>query len=128
MPFSKDQVSTCFMGFSVWSLVCAVGDYSWEVISPTAQRGRVRVTCSPSSLEYTPFSWHPLLALKDSADTISSRNARQPLPGPGAPLSTTESVLPSITLQVPPPLACVLLQGKKQVESYQTMLANHKHL
>lgn len=45
--------------------------------------------------------------------------------GQGPPLGTTDPMLPSVTLQVPPPLSWVLLQGKKQFESYQMRLVSH---
>lgn len=85
----------------------------------------VRVTCSSSCLQHPPFSWGLLLALKDTL-------FQKCLPTSGwvraLALSTADLILPSITLQVPPPLAWVLLRGKKQFESYPMTLASHRCL
>lgn len=44
----------------------------------------VRATCGSLSLEYTLFSWGHFLAFKDPFNTLSSRNACQPLTESGA--------------------------------------------
>lgn len=65
-PFSRGQVSTQSPGlFGLEPVVCS-GGLSPPQLSEVGLL--VRVTCSFSSLEYT-FSWGPLLAFKDPADT-----------------------------------------------------------
>ena len=72
----------------------------------------VRVMCSSSILEYTPFSWGSLLALKNPADILSSRNACQLLDSLWAPWTLCSPLSHS---KYPLPLAWVLFQGKAQL-------------
>lgn len=69
----------------------------------------VRVMCSSSILEYTPFSWGPLFALKNPADILSSGNACQLLGSLWAPQTLCSPLSHS---KYPLPLAWVLFQGK----------------
>lgn len=62
MPLSRGQVSTGLVGFCLEPDVCRGAVFAPQL---SKEGLLVSITCSSSSLQYTPFSWGPLLAFKD---------------------------------------------------------------